>query len=52
MNILAKVVESLTKNVPGDAFLKRLIASSRVRVGLYQYFDESRANLIHKMREK
>lgn len=43
--LLAKVVESLTRNVPGGAFLNKFIASSRDNVGLYQYFEESRANL-------
>lgn len=42
---LAKVVESRTTNVPGGAFRSKAIASSRLMFGLYQYLDESRANL-------
>lgn len=45
-NSLAKVVESRTKKVPGCALRNKLIASSRVMVGLYQNLEESRANLI------
>lgn len=39
------VVESRTKKLPGGAFRKSAIASSREIVGLYQNFDESRTNL-------
>lgn len=44
------LVESRTTNVPGAAFRNNSIASSREIVGLYQNFDESRANLREKMR--
>lgn len=40
------VVESRTKKLPGWAFRKSAIASSREMVGLYQNFDESRTNLL------
>lgn len=45
-NALANVVESRTMKVPGWAFLNKFTASSREIFGLYQYFDESRTNLI------
>lgn len=40
------VVESRTKKLPGGAFRKSAMASSREIVGLYQNFDESRTNLL------
>lgn len=41
-------VESLTKKVPGGAYFSKFEASSREMVGLYQYLDESLANLEFK----
>lgn len=45
VGVILTLVESRTTNVPGAAFRNNSIASSREIVGLYQYFDESRANL-------